>query len=54
MKEEPSCSGPALHIFFYLNHGASLPSPLRFRRPGRRHPLLIEVHHVQKTHPSAS
>ncbi len=46
MNEEPRCSGPPLHTFFYLKHGASLPSPV-----GARHRLLIEVHHVQETHP---
>lgn len=46
MNEEPRCSGTPLHTFFYLKHGASLPRPV-----GARHRLLIEVHHVQETHP---
>lgn len=46
MNEEPRCSGTPLHTFFYLKHGASLPNPV-----GARHRLLIEVHHVQETHP---
>jgi len=46
MKEEPSCSGTRLHTLFYLNHGASRPNPTV-----TRHRLLIEVHHVQETHP---
>lgn len=28
MNEEPRCSGTPLHTFFYLKHGASLPSPV--------------------------
>lgn len=49
MPEEPSCSGITLQHTSYLNHGASLPSPLLNGRPGPRCRLFIEVHHVQKT-----